>query len=610
MAEKKANEESTEHGNSSVLARRPLSDSAKEMVPWWAPPIPPWKPIKSLNSSLRIGAIVSDALFDGLRFEGNVMLLTPDNWQRLLKHAQLDMLIVESTWETATGHWYLAQNTSSESSKLLRELVAAAREGGVPTVYWITEDHVYHEHYRDFATHFDHVFCADPEESALLRAEGIRAKDLLPCVQPALYNPFRKHEEYDALDLGVLFDGWGDIDRKPSDYCQVLQEIHQEHCLSIIESRYLLTHNRLKEAEFHQENILGCATRESKILALKYAKVLISFENSLSTPTTQQWETLQASSSYCPVIHFGELPEEDIRKGLMQSFPNSLDALVELIRMKEDDLYRQRIAHKAWRSTLEHHTFSHRLSRICETIGIEHDWEEYPKASIITPTCRPNMVPQAIATYCKQSYQNRELVLVHNGNKPNELPKETQAQDIKVAHVPGDRFAGAALNIGMTLSEGSYCFRFDDDDFYGENYVLDAILFLRSVDADVCGKPMPPPYKFDGDENLYVRDASRKPFLLSSGTESRRSTFNIPGNSITWVRSPRRQFLYRDNALAAADTFFRREVEDRSIVVILDSFNSVAYRRSDEVSHTWRISNSVLKEKAASVYSSMEHFSI
>ncbi|WP_018947726.1 glycosyltransferase [Thioalkalivibrio sp. AKL17] len=590
-----------------ILATRPLSDAAMEQVPYWNPGIPPWEPVKEPNSSLRIAAIVSDRLYEGLRFEGEVFLLTPDNARHTLDYGAPDLLIVESTWETATGHWYLAQPAPGAEADALRELVAHARSRGIPTVYWFTEDHVYHEHYREFATHFDHVFCADPEETQCLRAEGIQAEDLPPCVQPALYNPFRKHEEYDAMDLGVLFDGWGDLDRNPDHYA-VLEEVREEHRLSILESRYLLTNNRLKAEEKHQGCILGCATRESRILALKYAKATISFEKTLSTPTTQRWEALQATASYCPAIHFGTFPEGDIRHGLVQCFGEDLDALVELIRMEEDDLYRQRIAHRAWRATLQNHTFSHRIRQICQTLGIAHDWDEYPKASVITPTCRPDMVPQAIETYRTQSYPNRELILVYNGVQPEELPEECEAPDIRVAHVPGDRFAGAALNLGAQLASGACCFRMDDDDIYGENYLLDMMLWLRCADATVWGKG-PAPLKFEEAPEVYVRPGSRQPFQIVSPEVLHAGQFWLCGNSIAYRRTHPEASGYRDAALGAADTFFNREAASNAIVLVLDPFNDVAVRQSDSGGHTWRINPQDLK-RAADCYPGVEDLQV
>ncbi len=123
-----------------LLAHPRMSDAALAMIPRWSPPVPPWKPIKKPNSSLRIAAIVSDRLYQGLRFEGELMLLTPENWRSVLRHGRPDLLIVESTWVTATGDWHLAQSAPTADSEGLRDLVAAYRAAAVPAAYWMTAD--------------------------------------------------------------------------------------------------------------------------------------------------------------------------------------------------------------------------------------------------------------------------------------------------------------------------------------------------------------------------------------------------------------------------------------------------------------------------------------
>lgn len=588
----------------SALATRPLSDAALEQVPCWNPGIPLWEPIKEPNSSLRIACVVSDRLYQGLQFEGEVYLLTPENWRTTLKYGAPDLLLVESFWESATGHWNLAQAAPGAEAHELRELVATARQQGIPAAYWFTEDRVYHEHYREMASHFEHVFCADAGEIERLKEDGIESHHLPPCVQPALYNPFRWHEHYDALDLGVLFDGWGDLDRYPEDFA-VLDEMLQEQQLSIIESRYLLTHNRLKAAASeHAGTILGCVTGKTRQLALKYASAYVTFDRTLSTATTRQWQALEATASYLPVVHLGQFPEGDLRVSLAQAFEDDLEFQVELLRMKEDDLYRQRIAHRAWRETLQNHTFSHRSRQICETLGVAHDWDEYPKASVITPTCRPDMVPQAIETYRKQSYPNRELILVYNGEGFKELPEESQDADIRVAHVPGDRFAGAALNLGAQFASGVAQFRMDDDDLYGENYLLDMMLWQRCADAAIWGKGAAP-LKFEESPEVYVRPRSRQPLQILRPETLHAGQFWLCGNSIAFRRAHPEVMSYRNFALGSADTFFNREAPSNGIVLVLDLFNDVAVRRPGVGAHTWRSDLHGLKQ-TADIYSAIE----
>lgn len=585
-----------------LLAHQRMSDQALSRFPWWTPPVPDWQPIKDLNSSLRIAAIVSDRLYHGLRFEGELMLLTPQNWRHVLRYGNPDLLLVESTWETATGHWDMAQSAPGQEAQELAELVRAAHEGNLPAAYWITADQVYHEHYRDFARNFEHVFCADPAETARLTEEGIKAGTLLPCVQPALYNPFRRHEDYDALELGVLFDGWGDLDRQPENYEELLKEIIHDHRLDIIESRYLIPRNRLQNQAAFKPYILGCTSRQGRITALKYATAYVSFEKSLSTPTTQRWRSLEATASYLPVVHLGEISNDDILDGLVLPQENENEILLELYRFKMDDLYRRRMAHRAWRITLLKHTFSHRLKKLCENLNILHDWKEYPKISLITPTYRQEFLSHCLDTYERQIYPNKEFILVFNGDaptRPSDLGIESeQRPDITLSHVPRELFAGAALNMGNKLASGDYCFRVDDDDYYGNHYILDLMLAQRAVSSELFGKP-PSPFVFEGESQVYIRRRRHfRPFTVTSGSMLSTGKVWIGGNSISGQKDFFERGGYSNSVLGAADSILNENSENSLIVTINDNFNLIAERRNDIFSHTWKINPDYLKKNS------------
>lgn len=572
-----------------LLAHQSLSDRTLGRFAWWIPPVPDWEAVRSPNSSLRIAAIVGERLYHGLRFEGELLLLTPANWRQVLRYGELDLLLVESAWRSATGHWNMAQSAPGLEAQDLQDLVAVARAMAIPSAYWFTADRLYHHHYRDTARLFDRVFCADPGEAELLAQEGVEAEVLPPCVQPALYNPFRVHQHHDALELGVLFDGWGDLDRRPEAY-EVLKEVAEEHRLDIIESRYLLTRDRVQAQGDLSACIHGCTARSGRLTALKYAQAYLSFEISLSTSTTQQWRALEASASYLPQVHFGVLAEGDIRSKLMLSHGSEDAFLSELYRLKRDELYRKRCAHRSWRETLLHHTFSHRLRNICQSLGVAHDWVEYPKASLITPSYRIDKLPGCLDTFQRQSYPNKEWILVFNGPAPpapEALGLAGEGDEIHVTHVPGDFFAGACLNRGQQIARGDYCFRIDDDDLYGDNYILDLMLSQRAFEADVFGK-MPSPLFFEGEQQVHLRPQRFKPWTCADGSLFREGRLWIGGNSVSHRRNAVPSDLYANNVLGAADSVLNLNVAASSHVAIADDFNIAAERRDDLSSHTWR----------------------
>jgi hypothetical protein len=559
----------------------------------WFPPVPPWKPTKvNPSSDLKIACVVGERLYQGLKYEAELKILTPDNWKYVIDYGKLDFVLMESIWTTATGHWHMAQSPGSSERATLQEIILEARRNSIPTVFWITKDYAYHEHYKNFAGYFDFVFCADAKEAEALTRCGVKAQVLLPCVQPAIYNPFRIYEFYDALNLNLLFDGWADLDRM-GEQLSALGNV-REHGLNIIESRYQMFKNRLDSTSEYRDCILGCVTSAGRIVALKYSNVYITHEKSISTQTTQQWMTLEAAASRLPIVHRGELEQRDIRKQIVTECPNDLDFLVELVRCREDDLYRTRSAHLAWRHVLEKHTFAHRLQTICLRAGIPYPWEEYPLVSIITPTLRPALISRCLQNYESQTYPRKELMLVFNVDETphiKEISIEKCAKDIKLLTVPGELLAGACLNYGNAIAQGEYCFRFDDDDHYGKNYILDMVLAARSVSAYLFGKP-PSAFVFQGESKVFYRN-SVPPLCIISKSLLDKGEVWIGGNSMAGTRAFFRKNCYPVMSYGTADSSLLHSFRgfETGAIALMDSFNLVFERRKDVSTHTWKVDN-------------------
>lgn len=565
----------------------------------WIPPVPDWVPTKKTrNSSLRFATIVEDRLFASLEFEGEQLVLTPGNWKQVLQYAKPDLLLVESIWIGCTGHWHMGQHHASPAHAELVEIVEEARRLSIPAVFWITKGVEYHEHYREYARHFDAVFCVDEREVERLIAEGIEACFLPPCVQPALFNPFRFYDHHGDIGLNVLFDGWAALDRETENLA-VLEKL-KPFGLGIIESRYQLFRNRLSVLPQYRDHILGCVDQATKQAVLKYAKSYVTVDSPMSSAITQQWMSLEAAACRVPVVHLGRLADNDLRRDFVIECLQEQDFLIEFVRYHEDELYHERVAHLSWRTVNRKHTFSHRLHAICAKVGVVHDWVEYPKASLVTPTYRKEYLPNCLETFDRQSYENKELVLVFNGNElvdHRDMGLGKAREDVIFSHVPRDLFAGASLNMGHVLARGKYCFRIDDDDFYGENYILDMILQARSIDAGLFGKSSAPLF-FEGEKGVYVRNETLS-FVIAPQEALQTRELWFGGNSISGSAEFFARNNYSDTSYGAADTELVLNLPPGQdfVFAFMDRFNIAAERRQDVSSHTWKYDKDKLKEK-------------
>ena len=91
-----------------------------------------------------------------------------------------------------------------------------------------------------------------------------------------------------------------------------------------------------------------------------------------------------------------------------------------------------------------------RLKEICSKIRVRHSWVEYPKATLITPAIRPHFIARTIEQYEKQTYSNKELVIVINGCV-DDYPKLPEGyfgrEDIQLVYVPNELNAGACMKV-------------------------------------------------------------------------------------------------------------------------------------------------------------------
>jgi len=94
-----------------------------------------FSPRKSPNTELKIALIGGERLYESLRYEGEVIPITPDNWPHVFRYSKPDLFIVESCFETASGHWFMAQTEAAIETSSLALLIETAQRAGIPTIY-------------------------------------------------------------------------------------------------------------------------------------------------------------------------------------------------------------------------------------------------------------------------------------------------------------------------------------------------------------------------------------------------------------------------------------------------------------------------------------------
>jgi glycosyltransferase involved in cell wall biosynthesis len=230
---------------------------------------------------------------------------------------------------------------------------------------------------------------------------------------------------------------------------------------------------------------------------------------------------------------------------------------------------------------------------------------------MVTPTRRVELAAHCVETFRRQRWPAKDLVLVVNRDSldgAEAVAREIRdSDDMQIINVPEERYAGACLNVGHVLARGDYCFRMDDDDYYGDHYLMDMMLHLRAIDADVVGKP--PRFCYFEAEGLACERQFKVPELtfLPADRMARNSLW-LGGNTLGGRREALLRIRYGDFVYGAADTVFQMTAGDRGArIASLDELNMIASRREEAGAHTWSASVEELKKGARVLGPGVEH---
>ena len=159
-------------------------------------------------------AIMDEFSSTALSADAHLIQPTPENWQELLNHNAIDMLIVESAWIGNNGSWHRKVGWYSEDEIAdLEALVDACRERNIPSVFYNKEDPVHFNRFSKTSALFDYVFTTDagciPRYEAL-EDSLIQSVDWIQfAAQPDVHHPYntKLQDRDDIAFAGTYYAG-------------------------------------------------------------------------------------------------------------------------------------------------------------------------------------------------------------------------------------------------------------------------------------------------------------------------------------------------------------------------------------------------------------------
>lgn len=203
--------------------------------------------------------------------------------------------------------------------------------------------------------------------------------------------------------------------------------------------------------------------------------------------------------------------------------------------------------------------------------------------SILVSTNKPKYMDNIFDNYKRQIYKNKELIIILNNNDMdiNLWKKKAESYDnTRIFQIDENKDLSDCINFGVSQSSSDLIAKFDDDDYYGPNYLNEAVNAIISTKAGVVGKSKYYAY-FEGIERIGIR---------KGGSENKYTNY-IHGPTLVMKRSIISKYKFK-NMSHGADQRFLKDCLKNSIKVYSTSSKNFIYNRHTSLKyHTWKIKN-------------------
>ncbi|WP_304544087.1 glycosyltransferase [Sulfurimonas microaerophilic] len=543
----------------------------------WNFPCKAFQSTRDRNYDMKVGCITGERLYYGLKNEVNYIVLSEESWKDKILNNKLSFVLIETCFESILGSWHYSMVNGIKEE--LRALIELCKSKNTPILVWSTQDIEYKEHFKELFLIADYIGYADPKYKDYLEALKIKSFELLPAVQQRLFNPLK---ELDSLNeyipkFDILVQSANQIEQNNDLKFSIVN--NKEHKFAAFERTLVPTKNHLHTQNSISDNLSSYGKISYRLLpeVLKRTDKLWFYDVKEVTNTELEWQLLENLA--CRTTSF---LGDDVK-------------FKEQVFNKTEDLELKIKLLPKWREIMDNDTFKHRIKEICKHLNIQvEDQKEY-FATIVTPTKRIRNLENILKNFEQQKYQYKELIIVVNSTEEDFKELKVQVEkikNIKVLYLPVDKKAASALNTAIEHAKGDYVFRFDDDDYYGEEYLSDVFRFLTIDDASIIGKFGSYIKIEEKNEVFFRKNSSKSKELVSFNAESLPlSDAGISGATFGMKSELLKQCPFPEDSLRTADSAWLENLRANFPTVRCmksDFFQFTIGRTIGNHDHTWR----------------------
>lgn len=281
-------------------------------------------------------------------------------------------------------------------------------------------------------------------------------------------------------------------------------------------------------------------------------------------------------------------------KALTNQFPDipqshSYEEGIEILdKYLNDEILRKNIAQKNWRRAMLEQNMIDFFVSMCNEVGIRLEYEKFPLISIVTPTIRKENFNQVIDNFKRQSYPNKELIICAT-YRPTKKMKKVCTGNIKFVHVK-EANTGKQLNKAIEHAKGKWVSKFDDDNVYMDNFLLDMYLATTQTDAEIVGK---------NSYFMYFEDIDE--VVLRFPNKGEQYTNFVSGSAILFKRDVWEKVKFKPVVVGEDSAFMEDYLKIGGKIYSTDPFNYLYIRKSDKDKHTWKVEDDYLRKNSIKV---------
>lgn len=472
---------------------------------------------------LKVAAIFDEFTMASYEPECQLITFTPDNWRATLLDEQPDVLIVESAWKGNRGAWEkkivkYGTNTWEE----LDDLLSWCRHQNIPTVFWNKEDPIHYDRFIETAQRFDYVYTTDLNRVPDYKRDcGHERVDALPfAAQPKEHNPIRlpgTREPY-ACFAGSYYANRHESRKADMDR---LFAAADQYGLAIYDRNYAINQrgesDQLQFPEQFRHSIRGSLKYNQIAKAYKGFKVMLNVNSVNDSPTMFSRRVFEGLACATPVVSTRSIGVEAMLGDYVFLDDGESDLDETFRRLMTDESFYEDVAIGGMRHVLTYHTYTQRLAKIVQDVGIPYR-VDHEEVAVLAFVASKQEAETAVAQFEAQRYPHKKLILFLDKFEDHIDVYNTYNTESVSTYMRS--YLEHYTSLTEILEPFEWVTYLNPNDYYGPDYLSDYLLASRYAEADILTKADYYSYegvlqKHDHDESFrYVFDATPSRSLI------------------------------------------------------------------------------------------------